>query len=105
MQQQRMVVLYLGFWFCLKQSGQKSVLLPPPPKAHSNVWLLLVVKKRSPLYQFTWKKFNTHSCSYHSLAFPRGNFFCVFCCFFFFNKIKVLKKITTFLAELSPQKG
>lgn len=28
-QQQRMVVLHLGFWFCLKQSGQKSVLLPP----------------------------------------------------------------------------
>lgn len=45
MQQQRMVVvLYLGFWFCLKQSGQRSVLpRPHPRKAHANpiMWLLL----------------------------------------------------------------
>jgi hypothetical protein len=36
MQQQRMVVLYVGFWFCLKQSGQIICLSPTPPTVHSN---------------------------------------------------------------------
>lgn len=40
-QQQRMLVLYIGFWFCLKQSGQMSILTPSLPRCAQTSYVVI----------------------------------------------------------------
>ena len=93
MQQQRMVVLCLGFWFCLKQSGQ---VCPPPTPSQGALKCVVIA---SSLKKITSAPIHLEKIQHTQLLL---SFSCLpqrehFLCFFFFNKIKVLKKITTFL--------